>query len=88
MHRTQITLTDAQYARLRDESARSGLSLAELIRRALDERYEQPSGTERLRLLDSAFGAWSGREETGAEYVERVRSGTAGRVRRQHEGYR
>lgn len=85
MHRTQITLTDAQYARLRDESARTGQSLAELIRRALDARYEPLSDTERLRLLDSAFGAWGEREETGAEYVERVRSGTARRLRRAHE---
>lgn len=80
MHRTQITLTDAQYARLRDESARTGRSLAELIRRALDQQYEPLSDAERVRLLDSAFGAWAGREETGAEYVERVRSGTRRRL--------
>lgn len=82
MHRTQITLTDAQYARLRDESTRTGQSLAELIRRALDERYEALSDSERLRLLDSAFSAWGKRAETGAEYVERIRSGTGRRLRR------
>lgn len=82
MHRTQITLTDAQYARLRDESARTGRSLAELIRLALDERYEPLSEGDRLRLLDNAFGAWAERQETGAEYVERVRSGTRRRVHR------
>ncbi len=82
MHRTQITLTDRQYDRLRDESARTGQSLAELIRRALDERYEPLSGAERLRVLDSAFGAWVGREESGAEYVERVRSGSRRRLLR------
>lgn len=82
MHRTQISLTDAQYDRLREESARTGRSLAELIRRALDEHYEQLSDVERVRLLDSAFGAWSGREETGADYVERIRSGTQRRLER------
>lgn len=82
MHRTQITLTDAQYARLRDESTRTGQSLAELIRQALDERYQALSEAERLRLLDSAFGGWAEREETGAEYVERVRSGTRRRLSR------
>jgi hypothetical protein len=82
MHRTQITLTDAQYARLRDESARTGQSLAELIRRALDERYEPLSDGDRLRLLETAFGAWGDRREGGAEYVERVRSGTRRRLRR------
>jgi len=81
LHRTQITLTDSQYARLREESARSGRSLAELIRRALDERYGPVSNSERLRLLDSAFGAWKHRGEDGAEFVERVRSGTARRLR-------
>ncbi len=81
MHRTQITLTDAQYVRLRDESARSGHSLAELVRRALDERYEAVSQSDRLALLDSAFGAWAQREESGAAFVERVRSGTARRLR-------
>jgi hypothetical protein len=81
MHRTQITLTDAQYARLRDESVRSGHSLAELVRRALDEHYEMVSTADRLRLLDGAFGAWAHRDESGAAFVERVRSGTARRLR-------
>lgn len=81
MRRTQITLTDAQYARLRDESARTGISLAGLIRQALDERYQPLSEAERLRLLDSAFGAWAEHEETGEEYVELVRSGTRRRLR-------
>jgi maltooligosyltrehalose synthase len=81
MHRTQITLTDSQYARLRQESARSGRSLAEIVRRALDERYDPVSKSDRLRLLDSAFGAWEDRGESGAEFVERVRSGTARRLR-------
>jgi 23S rRNA U2552 (ribose-2'-O)-methylase RlmE/FtsJ len=81
MHRTQIMLTDAQYASLREESARSGRSLAELVRRALDEHYEPVSKSDRLRLLDSAFGAWAQRDESGVEFVERVRSGTARRLR-------
>lgn len=82
MHRTQITLTDSQYARLRDESARTGRSLASLIRRALDQHYDEVSTAERLELLDAAFGAWGERRESGAELVERVRSGTARRLRR------
>jgi hypothetical protein len=81
LHRTQITLTDAQYASPRDESSSSGHSLAELVRHALDERYGAISKTDRLRLLDSAFGAWADREQSGAEFVDRVRSGTARRLR-------
>jgi predicted DNA-binding ribbon-helix-helix protein len=79
--RTRITLTDAQYARLRDESARSALSLSELIRRAVDDRYGMLSRADRLRLIDCAFGAWRRSGETGEEYVERVRFGTARRLR-------
>jgi hypothetical protein len=33
-HHTQITLADEQYERLGEESRRSGLGLAELVRRA------------------------------------------------------
>lgn len=84
MHRTQITLTDSQYEQLRQESAQSGRSLADIVRRTLDERYEPVSAGERLRLLDSAFGGWADRDEDGeggAEFVQRVRTGTARRLR-------
>lgn len=68
--------------RLKHESARTGQSLAELIRRALDERYDGISAQERLRRLDTAFGGWAAREESGAAFVERVRSGSARRLRK------
>ncbi len=73
-------LSEAQHARLRDEAARAGCSLAELIRRAVDERYGELSDAERLRLFDGAFGAWKDRQEDGAAYVERIRSGSARRL--------
>lgn len=38
-HRLQITLTDRQYAALLGESIRSSVSMAELIRRAIDSLY-------------------------------------------------
>ena len=50
--RTQITLNDRQHAFLRDESGRTGLPMAELIRRAIDKtyrpynRYRVPGGFE------------------------------------------
>jgi hypothetical protein len=81
MHRTQILLTDTQYARLREESTQSGRSLAELVRQALDKRYQPLPQTQRLRLLEDAFGGWSEHTEGGAQFVERVRSGTARRLR-------
>lgn len=75
MHRTQIMLTDGQYLRLQQEASRTGCSLAELIRRALDERYGPVSVRERLRMLDAACGGWGGRSEDGEQLVERLRSG-------------
>lgn len=58
-HRTQITLEDEQYARLSAESAETGLSLAELVRRALDSAYPRMTTAERRAALDASFGAWS-----------------------------
>jgi hypothetical protein len=37
--KTQITLTDRQHRLLLEESVRTGLSMAELVRRAIDATY-------------------------------------------------
>ena len=58
-HRTQITLEDEQYALLRAESARTGLGLAELVRRALDATYGSAvTVADRKNRVDTAFGLW------------------------------
>jgi len=75
-------LTDEQHALLRDEAARTGASVGELIRRAVAERYDEQPTADRLARLDEAFGAWADRTETGAEYVERIRTGTGARLTR------
>jgi hypothetical protein len=49
--RTQVTLTDAQHSYLLSESTRSGVSLAELVRRAIDETY-RPGDRRRVAGLD------------------------------------
>lgn len=79
-HRTQITLTDAQYARLRDESARTGVGLAELVRRALAATYGGGSHQAVGEVLQATFGAWSERDIDGEEYVDRLRRGMARRL--------
>lgn len=84
-HRTQITLTDAQYERLQRESERTGSSLSELIRRAVDATYRGMTREERLRALDESFGIWKDRTDipaTGAEYVEELRPGMAARLKK------
>jgi hypothetical protein len=79
-HRTQITLTDVQYARLREESARTGMGLAELVRRALAATYGGHPAAEATEALDQSFGAWRDRTIDGEGYVESVRRGMAQRL--------
>lgn len=85
-HRTQITLSDEQYARLRAESQRTGLGLAELVRRALARTYGANGSAETLRALDASFGAWMSEDDAlrqtadGAGYVERLRHGLGRRL--------
>lgn len=55
--RTQITLTDRQHAFLLDESHRTGLSMAELVRRAIDGAY-RPHGRERVPGIELSVGIW------------------------------
>jgi hypothetical protein len=55
--RTQITLTDRQHAFLRHESERTGLPLAELVRRAVDSVY-RPHSRPRLRGVELSLGLW------------------------------
>ncbi len=55
--RTQVTLTDRQHAFLLAESARTGLSLAELVRRAVDETYRTEQ-RRRVRGFDIGLGIW------------------------------
>ena len=55
--RSQIVLTDRQLAFLLDESARTGLSLAELVRRAIDTVY-RPHGRDRLPGVALSVAVW------------------------------
>ena len=57
MRRTHLMLTDRQHAFLRGESARTGLSMAELIRRAVDSVY-RPHSRERVPGLELSVGLW------------------------------
>lgn len=75
-HRTQITLTDEQYERLQSESERTGMSMAELVRRAIDETYGDDI-EQRLAALRASAGAWADRDDIadGATYVREIRRG-------------
>ncbi len=58
MIRTQISLTEEQMERLRRESARTGKSIAQLTREAIDNRYDDRE--ERLRRLRAVAGSVKG----------------------------
>jgi hypothetical protein len=70
-HRLQITLTDDQYRRMLEESTRSGASMAELTRKAVDNAYPPLAPLEqRLKWLDEAAGAWADRDDGSDPYEE------------------
>jgi len=79
-HRTQITLEDAQYERLVAESGRTGLGLAELVRRALDSTYGAAGERAHRSALDLSSGSWGQIEVDGAQYVENARRGLGAKL--------
>lgn len=74
-HRLQVTLDDEQYVWLRHRSAETGASIAELVRRAVEDSARRPAVDvgDRLASLRATAGAWKDRDEDGAAYVERSR---------------
>jgi hypothetical protein len=56
--RTQITLTDRQHAFLITESERTDLSMAELVRRAIDRVY-RPELRPKVRGYEVSVGVWN-----------------------------
>lgn len=76
MLRTQISLTAAERKLLDEVAARSGRSIASLIRDAVQTVYgSERSAEEDIAAMRQAFGAWRDHSEDGATYVERLRSG-------------
>ena len=56
-HRMQILLTELQYEALTTEAHRSGLSIAELVRRSVDRVY-RPSLRPTTPGLELSLGLW------------------------------
>lgn len=82
MHRTQVLLEDDQYQRLKAEAGRTGRSIGDLVRSAVDRVYLSARQDELVRALDDSFGA-AGEDEfdglDGEGYVEAHRTGLASR---------
>ncbi len=76
MLRTQISLTESERALLDAEAARTGRSIAALIRDAVQAAYgERDTTADDLGAMRRAFGSRAGREIDGETWVEEVRSG-------------
>jgi Ribbon-helix-helix protein, copG family len=63
-HRFQLVLTHEQYSFLDAEADRSGVSVAELIRRAIDTTYDPLGDTRRVHVIRHDLGRRSGRRFT------------------------
>jgi plasmid stability protein len=77
MRRTQISLTSEERRVLDAAAARTGRSIAALIRDAVHAVY----GTERssdddLAAMRRAFGSWKDHDLDGAAWVDQLRSGS------------
>ncbi|MGH8862376.1 MAG: CopG family transcriptional regulator [Jatrophihabitantaceae bacterium] len=77
MSRTQISLTSEERRLLDAAAARTGRSIAALIRDAVRTVYgAQRSNEEDLAAMRRAFGAWKDHDLDGAEWVDNLRSGS------------
>ncbi len=86
VERTQIYLSKAQAAALDREALRRGTTRSHLIREAIEQSYATERDQERVdRVLESTAGLWKDRTETGAEYVDRIRTGDRLRELFEHE---
>jgi predicted DNA-binding protein len=80
MLRTQISLTEEQRRALDTESTRTGKSMSELVRHAVDATYlgDQDRRAD-VEAIEAAAGGWSQRTGDdavdGATYTDRLRSG-------------
>ena len=76
MQRTQISLTAEGRRALDTASARTGRSISALIRDAVDAVYgDERSAEDDIAAMRLAFGSWPSGEQTGADWVDRLRPG-------------
>ena len=82
VQRTQIYLDDREVSALEAAAVRTGASRSELIRRAIRAQYEERPLVSRLEALRLSSGTWTGRDYTGSQYVDSIRSDVNDRLAR------
>ena len=78
---SQIYLKDEDVHALERAADATGASRSELIRRAIQQVYGEPTADARLTALEKTSGLWSDRTSTGADYVDAIRGDLAERLR-------
>lgn len=68
MIRTQIQLTEEQAQRVKRIAMKRGISIAELIREAVDRLPEDGSGTRRERAIAAVGGFRSGMKDVSEKH--------------------
>lgn len=72
MTRTQVYLTEEQRAKLKEQAARNGRPLSDLIREALDDYLLRHAQERRREVLEAAAGIWAGRDDLRAVFSARA----------------
>jgi len=74
MHRTQIYLQDTVYEQLKHKSKVIGVSISELIRRAVEKDLNKPSSNEARAFFDALSPLQSYATTEPEQYVNDIRS--------------
>jgi len=73
MHRTQIYLPEEDYRSLREASQLQGVTLAELIRRAVERYLREEKASNLNEALRASCGCWGDRDESTQDIVRTMR---------------
>jgi predicted Ser/Thr protein kinase len=78
MRRTQVSLTDEQIKALRQEAVRRGVSMAEVVRDAIEDHLQHASQGEMIRRALAVVGRFSsGRSDVALEHDRELEQGYA-----------
>jgi len=72
-HRTQLYLDETRYRYLVDRAEREGVSLAEVVRRLIDEEIAQPKSRRKTKFLDMCLdGFTTGRKDGSTRHDDYI----------------